>query len=181
MATRIYTRGGDEGETGLWGGNRVPKSSLRVASYGDVDELNAALGVARAAGVPPAVDEVLDVLQHQLFDLGAELSTPPNEEAPARVSAEDVAWLEGAIDRAEAELPKLKQFILPGGTAGAAALHLARTICRRAERATVALRHAEPETSPVVLQYVNRLSDLLFVLARRANHGAGQGDVPWRR
>ncbi len=180
MATRIYTRGGDEGETGLWGGARVPKAHLRVNAYGEVDELNAAIGVASSAGAPEPVAEVLGVVQHRLFDLGAELATPPGTDPPSTVGAEDVTWLEQAIDRVEAELPKLKQFILPGGTAAAAGLHLARTVCRRAERATVALCQAEPETALRLVEYLNRLSDLLFVLARWANHLAGQGDVTWK-
>jgi len=177
VATRIYTRGGDAGETGLWGGARVAKSDLRVATYGEVDELSAAIGVALAAGAPADIAATLTGVQRLLFDLGAELATPAGTTPPAQVSAADVDRLEQAIDEAEAELPTLEAFIVPGGTPLAAGLHLARTVCRRAERSAVALRCAEPHTSPVVVALLNRLSDLLFVLARRANLRAGAGDV----
>jgi cob(I)alamin adenosyltransferase len=182
---RIYTRRGDDGTTGLFGGPRVGKDDLRVSAYGDVDELNSALGVARCdlQENPRLAD--LDAfcarLQSELFDLGAELATPDVEGAPRAVpqtKAEDVARLEREIDRLEAELPELRSFILPGGTRAAASLHLCRTICRRAERLTVALsRHAQ--LSAEALAYLNRLSDLLFVMARAANHRGGGGEVQW--
>lgn len=179
MTTRIYTRTGDAGETGLFGGKRLAKDDRRVAAYGTVDELNAALGVARAAGAGE-IDVVLGELQHKLFDLGAELATPPEHgEPPGGVTHADVEKLEAAIDRADGDLSKLRAFILPGGTPLAASLHLARAVCRRAERETVTLQRAEPETPAVVLTFLNRLSDLLFVLARLANHRAGAPDVEW--
>ncbi|MEE8410393.1 MAG: cob(I)yrinic acid a,c-diamide adenosyltransferase [Myxococcota bacterium] len=181
MATRIYTRTGDAGETGLLGGKRLPKDDLRVVSYGTVDELNAVLGTARAAGAGD-LDGLLRDLQHELFDLGAGLATPPEAgEPPGGVTHADVEKLEAEIDRADRELPKLKAFILPAGTPLAASLHLARAVCRRAERDAVTLRRAEPETPAVILAFLNRLSDLLFVLARLANHRAGVADTEWAR
>jgi cob(I)alamin adenosyltransferase len=181
--TRIYTRTGDAGETGLFGGQRVRKDDVRVSAYGAVDELNAVLGVARAAGPGPDIDAVLERLQHHLFDLGAELATPPSAPSGAaghapRVSASWVAGLEEDIDGLEDSLPPLRQFILPGGTPAAAALHLARTVARRAERDIVTLAAREP-LNPEVLRFVNRLSDLLFVLARAANREAGRPDTAW--
>ncbi len=181
--TRIYTRTGDGGETSLFGGQRVPKHDLRVSAYGTIDELNAVLGVARAAGPGPEIDRVLARLQHHLFDLGAELATPPAASAGAaahapRVAAAWVEALERDIDRFEDGLPPLREFILPGGTPAAAALHLARTVARRGEREIVALAAREP-LNPELLKFVNRLSDLLFVLARAANHAAGRPDTAW--
>lgn len=183
MAFRIYTRTGDDGTTALFGGSRVAKDSLRIESYGDIDELNSAIGLARAHGVRADHDEILGMLQEHLFVLGADLATPIHGEGRGpqvpRVTIAEVECLEGAIDRLEEELPALKTFILPGGVPAAAALHLARTICRRAERRIVALAHQEPETGPLPLQYVNRLSDLLFVLARAVNHAASVEEHPW--
>jgi cob(I)alamin adenosyltransferase len=180
--TRIYTRTGDGGETGLFGGRRVSKDDLRVRAYGAIDELNAVIGLTRATGHTCEIDAVLERLQHQLFDLGAELATPdPASQAAAhagRVSAIWVDALEQDIDRFEARLPALRQFVLPGGVPAAATLHHARTVARRAEREIVALAAREP-LNPELLKYVNRLSDLLFVLARAANHAAGQPDVAW--
>jgi len=180
--TRIYTRTGDAGETGLFGGQRVSKDDARVRAYGTVDEANAAIGVARAAGPAPSIDAVLERLQHHLFDLGAELATPPAAAAAAAHAPRVVpAWveaLEREIDRFEDALPPLRTFILPGGTPLAAALHLARTIARRAEREIVSLAAREP-VNPDVLRFVNRLSDLLFVLARTANREAGRPDTAW--
>jgi cob(I)alamin adenosyltransferase len=178
--TRIYTRTGDAGETGLFGGQRVSKSDLRVSAYGTVDELNALLGVVRAAGPGSEIDAVLDRVQHHLFDLGAELATPAGSPAAARVPRVAAGWvevLERDIDRFDAALPSLRAFILPGGTPVAALLHLARTVARRAEREIVALGAREP-LNPEVLKFANRLSDLLFVLARTANL-AGGSEVAW--
>jgi cob(I)alamin adenosyltransferase len=183
MAFRIYTRTGDDGTTGLFGGTRVAKDSLRIESYGDIDELNSAIGLARAHGVRRDHDALLGLVQEQLFVLGADLATPvrSDDRRPAvpRVTLAEVECLEQAIDRLEEELPPLTSFILPGGTPAGATLHLARTICRRAERRIVALLHQEPETGPLPLQYVNRLSDMLFVLARSVNHAAGVSEQPW--
>ncbi|HVK37593.1 MAG TPA: cob(I)yrinic acid a,c-diamide adenosyltransferase [Candidatus Kapabacteria bacterium] len=183
MAFRIYTRTGDDGTTGLFGGARVAKDSLRIEGYGDVDELNSALGLARAQGLRRDHDELLGLVQEQLFILGADLATPLRGEdrrpAVPRVTAAEVVCLEQAIDDLEENLPALTSFILPGGTPAGATLHLARTICRRAERRIVALLHQEPETGPLPLQYVNRLSDMLFVLARAVNHAAGVAEHPW--
>ena len=175
---KIYTKTGDRGETGLWGGRRVPKDALRVQAYGTLDECNAALGVARASGLDAGLDRLLALIQDQLFVVGADLATPDEAANVPRVGPVDVAFLEQTIDSLEAELPPLKQFILPGGSPGAAHLHLARTICRRAERWVVSLAHQEP-VSDHLLIYLNRLSDLLFVLARSANSRAGVTDLPW--
>lgn len=178
---RIYTRTGDQGETGLFGGPRVRKDVPRIEAYGTVDELNAVLGLSRAAGPPPEIDAVLLRVQHELFVLGAELASPQAGRAAIPTTEPGhVAALEADIDRFEAALAPLKEFILPAGSPAAAHLHVARTVCRRAERRVVALAAAEP-ISPTVLQYLNRLSDLLFVLARAANQAAGQADVPWKR
>lgn len=175
---KIYTKTGDDGETGLWGGLRVAKDTLRVHAYGTVDECNAAIGVARACGAPASLDALLVAIQNQLFVVGADLATPGQAANIPRVEATDVTSLETAIDTLEADLPALTQFILPGGTMLAAQLHLARTICRRAERAVVTLAREEA-CSPVIGVYLNRLSDFLFVAARAANHSAGVADVPW--
>jgi cob(I)alamin adenosyltransferase len=176
---KIYTRTGDDGTTGLWGGIRVPKDALRVQAYGTVDECNAAIGVARAAGLDPALDQLLAEIQDTLFIVGSDLATPGEAATIPRVSAEQAAQLEEAIDELEASLEPLRQFILPGGSPGAAHLHLARTICRRAERWVISLVREE-EINPQVPIYLNRLSDLLFVAARAANSRAGIPDVPWK-
>jgi len=174
---RIYTKTGDRGETGLFGGGRVPKDDPRVAAYGDVDELNAAIGFA-AALEPQAFDAAfLETIQRDLFTIGAELASPDPAKAP-HIGEPQIGMIEHMIDGHEAKLPPLKNFILPGGTPKAAAFHLARTVCRRAERAVVALSH-DADVSPAILQYLNRLSDLLFVLARAANAQAGRPDVQW--
>jgi cob(I)alamin adenosyltransferase len=183
MTLKIYTKTGDQGSTGLFGGGRVQKDHPRVEAYGDVDELNAALGLARAIELMPRIDEVLVPLQRDLFAIGALLATPDRGKMheqleKARVDDARVAELERAIDDCERELEPLRAFILPGGTPKAAALHVARTICRRAERRVVAL-HREVELPPLVVIYLNRLSDLLFVLARVANVRAGAGEVTW--
>jgi cob(I)alamin adenosyltransferase len=178
---RIYTRRGDDGSTGLFGGPRVRKDDLRVAAYGDVDELNSALGVAREELPEGDLRALLDSLQSELFTLGAELATPDAEAAPKevpRVSAAQVTRLEREIDRLTGELPPMKNFILPGGSRAGAALHLCRTVCRRAERKVVELAESA-NVSPEALAYLNRLSDLLFVMARAANLRAGGREIPW--
>jgi len=177
--TRIYTRGGDSGETSLGDGARVPKHSLRVAAYGTVDEANAAIGIARLHA-DPATDEMLDRIQNDLFDLGADLCTPEDGRRPGalRIVAVQVERLEHEIDAMNATLRPLDSFILPGGTPAAAYLHLARTLTRRAERLVSELARAEP-VNPEALKYLNRLSDHLFVLSRRVNDG-GARDVLWR-
>jgi cob(I)alamin adenosyltransferase len=178
--SRIYTKTGDDGTTGLFGGGRLPKASARVEAYGTVDELNAAIGMARASTLGAEIDLVLGHVQEDLFVLGAELACVPGREAKlgmALLSAADAERLEHAIDASEAHLAPLKNFVLPGGSAQAAHLHLARTVCRRAERAVLGI--AEPSARREIVIYLNRLSDLLFVLARRANAEAGILDVPW--
>lgn len=183
MAFKIYTKTGDRGDTGLFGGGRVAKDDARVEAYGDVDELNAVIGAARAAGPMPRVDEVLVSVQRDLFAIGALLATPDvarmhEQLAKARIDADRVAQLEQAIDACDAELEPLAAFIVPGGTPKAAALHVARTVCRRAERRVVHLQH-QVELPPLAVVYLNRLSDLLFSLARVANRRAGAGEVTW--
>jgi cob(I)alamin adenosyltransferase len=178
---KIYTRTGDDGTTGLLGGARVAKDDPRIAAHGAIDELNASLGVCRAGVLPADIEEVVAALQHQMFVLGAELASPG---APPRgtgvVAKADIAELEAAIDRFEEILAPLQEFILPGGTPAAAALHVARGVCRRAERELVGLgRHAPVRAEAMV--FVNRVSDLLFVLARAANAAAGVPDVPWQK
>jgi cob(I)alamin adenosyltransferase len=178
---KIYTRTGDAGTTGLYGGGRVPKNDIRIAAYGSVDELNAQLGVCRAAGLPAAADDVVARLQHEMFALGAELASPGGAISHSIYLDEgDVARLEQAIDQFEENLAPLKTFILPGGAPASAALHIARAICRRAEREVVALAATAP-VRPTVLQYFNRAGDLLFVLARYANHVTGVNDIPWEK
>ena len=181
--TRIYTRTGDDGTTALGDMSRVRKTGPRVGAYADVDETNAAIGVALAQAhgeISPDVRRLLAQVQNDLFDLGADLSTPivdAPEHPPLRITAAYVARLEAACDEHNAQLRTLNSFVLPGGTVGAALLHAARTIARRAERSTWALLEAEPEaTSPLTARYLNRLSDLLFILAREANP---DGDVLW--
>lgn len=178
---KIYTKTGDKGDTGLFGGARVSKASQRVAAYGDVDELNSVLGLVLSEPFDSDLSALLTEVQSRLFDVGAELATDPNSKVALGiplVSEAEVARLEQAIDKAESELLPLKTFVLPGGSRAAGYLHLARTVCRRAERAMVALNEAEP-VRPEALRYLNRLSDALFVFARLANHRAGIADVPW--
>lgn len=179
---KIYTKTGDAGETGLFGGPRVSKDDARIEAYGDVDELNAVLGWTRSCELPEPIDEILAGVQNDLFALGAELATPePSKHGTSLIDDARIAVLEAAIDQCEESLFPLQQFILPGGTPAAAALHLARTVCRRAERRIVALaRSAGASVSSPVLAYVNRLSDLLFVLARSANSHAGVVETPWQ-
>lgn len=178
---KIYTKTGDDGTTGLFGGPRLRKDAPRIEAYGTVDELNAVLGLARAEQPPLEIDNLLAEIQHELFGLGAELATP---QAAAKgvptITQQHVAALEAAIDWHDGPLPPLKQFILPGGTRAAALLHVARTVCRRAERCAVTLAaDANEPISQQTIIYLNRLSDLLFVLARAANAAAGVPDVPW--
>ncbi len=180
---KIYTKTGDAGTTGLFGGGRVPKDDSRVDAYGDVDELNAVLGAARATSPMPRVDEVLVAVQRDLFAIGALLATPDVEKmhahlAKARIDEARIEELERAIDACDNELEPLKAFIIPGGTPKAAALHVARTVCRRAERKVVHLQNSV-ELPKLTVVYLNRLSDLLFSLARVANKRAGAGEVTW--
>lgn len=176
---RIYTRTGDAGQTGLGDGSRVAKDDPRIAAYGTVDELGAALGCVLSQAPTPPRPELLRRIQNDLFDVGADLCRPgAPDDGALRVTAKQVRALETAIDELNAPLPALESFVLAGGTAAATGLHLARTICRRAEREAVTLARVQP-VSPEVLRYLNRLSDLLFVLARVANDG-GAGDVLWR-
>ena len=174
--TKIYTRTGDDGTTGLAGGSRVGKDSLRVEAIGEVDELNSAVGLVLAEELPEDVRESLRGVQHDLFDLGGELCLPGH----TILSENHVARLENELDRLNANLPGLKDFVLPGGSRAAAASHLARAVCRRAERRLVALARSEA-IAPVLLQYLNRLSDLLFVTARVLNRHADRGDVLWEQ
>ena len=174
--SKIYTRTGDAGTTGLGDGSRTGKDSLRIAALGDVDETNTIVGVLLCEELPADVAELLTGVQHDLFDLGGELSIP----GATLLGANQPARLEAAIDRYNADLAPLKDFILPGGTRAAALTHQARAVCRRAERAVVALDHAET-ISDAGRQYLNRLSDLLFVLARHLNRAAGRGDVLWQK
>lgn len=177
---KIYTKGGDAGETSLFGGARVPKDDQRIAAYGTFDELNALLGLAVAeGGLPGPVSGALQRIQGELFQLGAELATPRGKATKAaKIGPSETEAMEKLIDQLEASLTPLKTFILPGGTRAAALLHLARTVSRRAERALITLHRAEPQR-PEVLQFVNRLSDLLFVCARAANAQAQIADTPW--
>jgi len=182
---KIYTKTGDAGETGLFGGGRVRKDDPRVQAYGEVDEANAAIGFAASLEPQTFESQLLQTIQRDLFTIGAELATPDPAKlgktlarSGAAIGAADVGALEDVIDNHEAKLAPLKNFILPGGTPKAAAFHLARTVCRRAERTVVTLSRNEKIT-PAVIHYLNRLSDLLFVLARAVNAQAGRPDVTW--
>ena len=177
--TQIYTRGGDAGETSLGDGSRVSKLDGRIAAFGTVDELNAAVGVVLAGDAPPSIRGVLGRVQNELFDLGADLSVPVEREGRLRVTQQQVDALERDCDTFNAELPELKSFVLPGGSGLAALLHVARTICRRAEREALAAAEAH-ELNPLTLVYLNRLSDLLFILARAANAEAAEDEPLWR-
>ena len=174
--SKITTRTGDAGTTGLGDGSRIAKDSARIVAIGDVDELNSLLGLLRCEALPDEARELLTGIQHDLFDLGGELAVP----GQAFLGAGQPARLEHAVERFNAELSPLKEFILPGGTRAAALAHLARTVCRRAERSVVALGNVE-SVSDTVRQYLNRLSDLLFVLGRWLNQQAGGGDVLWQK
>ena len=183
---KLYTRSGDDGTTGLFSGQRVSKDHPRVEAYGTVDELNAAIGLAAAACVPKddlhaRLLEIFSPLQSRLFDIGADLATPPGAKHEAkvlRITDEHVREVEAWIDDIDADNEPMKTFIMPGGTELAARLHLARTVCRRAERAMVSLTHSEP-VGDGSITYINRVSDLLFAMARRVNRQAGVADVPW--
>jgi cob(I)alamin adenosyltransferase len=180
---KIYTKTGDKGDTGLFGGGRVPKDDPRVEAYGDVDELNAELGVCRAVETLPRIDEVLVPIQRDLFSIGALLATPDigkmhDHLAKAQIDDARITDLEHAIDACDRELEPLRAFIVPGGTPKAAALHVARTVCRRAERRVITLQR-DVEIPGIVVVYLNRLSDLLFTLARLANARSGVGEVSW--
>jgi cob(I)alamin adenosyltransferase len=177
--TRIYTRLGDGGETHLGDMSRVPKTDPRIEAYGTVDELNAQIGVVLAAGgLPEGYDAWLRRVQNDLFDVGADISVPLDDSRERlRVTPEQTAWLESACDEVNAELPKLRSFVLPGGTPAAAGLHVCRTVCRRAERRVIACGDT---VSPECVRYLNRLSDLLFILSRGANHaGEGSAEPLW--
>jgi cob(I)alamin adenosyltransferase len=178
---KIYTKTGDKGDTALFGGQRVPKDSLRVEAYGTVDELNSVLGIVLSDCTDIDIAAMIKPVQTHLFALGAELATPDSTKAPGlpRVDQEATANIEAGIDALNAALPDLHTFIVPGGTPFAARIHFARTVCRRAERAVVRLSRSEPVRDEVIA-YLNRLSDLLFVLARHANMKAGVQEVPWK-
>ena len=176
---KIYTKKGDNGNTSLFGGQTVSKSALRIESYGTVDELNSILGVVRSFNVSKSVDEWLNKVQHQLFVLGADLATSQNNNTRInRISQDEIDFLEITIDQMDEELPPLKNFILPGGTSAAASIHHARTVCRRAERLTVACA-MEVELSELTVKYLNRLSDFLFMLGRYENFKSGKKDTLW--
>ena len=177
--TKIYTRGGDAGKTSLGDGSRVSKLDARIAAYGTVDELNAIVGVVLAGDCPDQIRDVLLRVQNELFDLGADLSVPMEHDARLRVTQTQVDRLEDDCDRFNAELPDLKSFVLPGGSALAANLHVARAVCRRAERETIVAAGANT-VNPLGLVYLNRLSDLLFILARAANAADGHEEPLWR-
>lgn len=179
---KIYTKTGDAGETGLPGGIRLPKDAGVPECCGTVDELNSTLGLVRACTLPADIDQLLQRIQSQLFDLGAEVARQgAASQGMPTIGPEHIRIMEEAIDRYDAELPQLTNFILPGGTPAAAGLHFARTVCRRAERRLVTLRREVPALSPQLVIYLNRLSDLLFVLARVVNARAGQPETIWRR
>ena len=177
--TKIYTRGGDAGETSLGDGARVSKLDARIAAFGTVDEVNAAIGVVLAGECPPELREVLERVQNELFDAGADLSVPMDRDARLRVTQAQIDALEADCDRFNEKLDELRSFVLPGGAPAAAYLHVARTTCRRAEREAIAAAGVV-DVNPLVLMYLNRLSDLLFILARSANAAAGKDEPLWR-
>lgn len=183
---KIYTRTGDSGSTGLFGGPRVAKDDARIEAYGTVDELNAALGLARSGGVEVSIDTELQTIQHELFSIGAELATPDPDQHQLRLIGEShIRQLESWIDAHQQSLPELKHFILPSGDAAACAVHLARAVCRRAERRVVTLARSQagpqPPISENLIIYLNRLSDYLFVVSRAINQHAGRSETVWRR
>ena len=172
--SKIYTRTGDDGTTGLGNGERVRKDSLRVEAFGTVDELNSAIGIVLAFGLPNTANRLLTDIQQKLFDLGGELCIPET----VTLASSDIEWLEMGLDELNAKLPPLKDFVLPGGSPAAAACHMARTICRRAERRVVSLAE-QTDVNPHSVKYLNRLSDLLFVLARTLNVTSGHAEIIW--
>jgi cob(I)alamin adenosyltransferase len=179
---KIYTKTGDAGETGLFGGPRVRKDDPRIEAYGTVDELNAFLGLVRCESLPTEISATIERVQHELFAVGAELATPdPAKHGLVIVGEPHILTLEREIDALDARLPPLKQFILPGGNKSAALLHVARAVCRWAERQVVALAGAGANLSPNIVKYLNRLSDYLFVAARSANCQAGIAETPWNK
>lgn len=175
---RIYTKTGDEGKTSLANGTRVSKSNARVETYGTIDELNSQIGVARSFLQDETIDQWLGLIQQELFSIGTVLATPGDKAVPKRIQLPSAEPLEKIIDNCDEELPPLRNFILPGGTKAAATLHLARTICRRAERRLVTLKEQET-IDPAILKYLNRLADLLFSLARLENHRRESKEVQW--
>jgi len=174
----LYTKTGDDGTTGLFGGQRVSKDDIRVTSYGEVDELNAVIGLAITHVTNVEIEDILKQLQSDLFSLGGALATPPGGHISVSIDASHISQLEAWLDLACAETEALRTFILPGGCQLAATLHVARGVCRRAERSAVSLSR-ESSLNPHLITYLNRLSDLLFALARLANHRAGVTDIPW--
>ncbi len=178
---KIYTKTGDKGDTSLFGGQRVPKDALRIEAYGTVDELNSVLGIVRADNQEKEIDSIIRRIQNDLFVLGADLATPRSQRSKSikRIDANDSRHLEKTIDQLEEHLKPLKTFILPGGSSVASRLHFARTVCRRAERSVVRLSRNEDIGEGITI-YLNRLSDLLFVLARYANHTAGVSEIKWK-
>ena len=175
--TKIYTRTGDKGKTRLANGQEVSKNSLRVAAYGDIDELNSLIGLAQTQNSDEHLAQLLSTIQHTLFDLGGELASAGM--IAGLVSQQNIEDLEHNIDQINAELPPLEEFILPGGTNSAATLHLARSVCRRAERSIITMHQSET-VAPEIIQYMNRLSDLLFVMARFENHRSENQEVYWK-
>ena len=181
MAFKIYTKGGDKGETGLLGGRRLPKNDIRIESYGSVDELNSWVGLIRDLTDFPKVEGVLEEIQNKLFVIGSELASDPSKEWDfAKVQNADVELLEKEIDRMEKDLQPLKNFLLPGGHPIVSQCHITRCVCRRAERNVVALDQTADEVSPILLQYLNRLSDYFFVLSRWVGLKLGAEETPWK-
>ncbi|WP_018627830.1 cob(I)yrinic acid a,c-diamide adenosyltransferase [Niabella aurantiaca] len=182
MTFRIYTKTGDKGKTALIGGTRVSKAHLRIEAYGNVDELNSCIGLCGDMQANPAAASLLQEIQDRLFTIGAVLAQDPDKQTKMQLPdlrPEDIGFLETAIDRMTAELPEMKSFILPGGSVAISSLHIARCVCRRAERSCVRLQEEEP-VDAIVIQYLNRLSDYLFILARYTGFLAGIADRPWR-
>lgn len=182
--TKVYTRTGDDGQTGLAGGQRVPKDHARIEAYGTVDELNSVIGVAVTTIDDSELLGHLNRIQHLLFDVGGDLCVLHDDKVRYKMQPfpeEPVTWLEGLLDAASVELPALEEFVLPGGHPGAAHLHVARTVCRRAERRCLTLAGVDTDVTPFVIPFLNRLSDALFVFARLLNHRSGHGDVLWKK
>lgn len=183
MAFKIYTKTGDKGSTSLIGGVRVPKNHIRIEAYGTVDELNSYIGMVSDAANDATINEWLREIQDRLFTVGSVLATNPDKEVKMKlpdVHSEDVTWLEGLIDKMNEELPEMRSFILPGGHIASSTCHVARCVCRRAERICVGMQEEGEFIPELIIQYLNRLSDFLFVLARYIAHNNGVADVPWR-